>query len=165
MSSDTLQSEIASIRSGDKEIGKLLLAEVIRNDPRNETAWLWMSSVIDTDEQRRYCLERVLQINPHNETARQGSVAKSTRNEVQRAPGAALGPPDGASLFLPIGGRQAPLLEVQYGESDCTLGPKKYNSVVVKVLLNNPTAHNSNHGGTEITEIPIKTSVFSVSPW
>jgi len=48
MSSDTLQSAIASIRSGDKDTGKLLLAEVIRGDPRNETAWLWMSAVIDT---------------------------------------------------------------------------------------------------------------------
>jgi Tfp pilus assembly protein PilF len=59
MSSVTLQSAIASIRSGDTETGKLLLSEVIRNDPRNETAWLWMSSVIDTHEHRRFCLERI----------------------------------------------------------------------------------------------------------
>jgi hypothetical protein len=72
MMSDNLQRAIAAIRSGDKEAGKLLLAEVIRNDPRNETAWLWMSSVIDTDEHRRDCLERVLVINPHNETAQRG---------------------------------------------------------------------------------------------
>jgi hypothetical protein len=70
--SENLQRAIAAIRSGDKETGQRLLAEVIRNDPRNETAWLWMSSVIDSDEHRRYCLERVLQTNPHNETARQG---------------------------------------------------------------------------------------------
>jgi hypothetical protein len=34
MSSDTLQSAIAFIRSGDKETGKLLLAELICNDQR-----------------------------------------------------------------------------------------------------------------------------------
>jgi Tfp pilus assembly protein PilF len=68
--SDSLHRAIAAIRSGDKETGQRLLAEVIRNDPRNETAWLWMSSVIDTDEHRRDCLERVLAFNPHNETAR-----------------------------------------------------------------------------------------------
>ena len=70
--SDNLQRAIAAIRSGDKETGKRLLAELIRNDPRNETAWLWMSSVIDSDERRRTCLERVLAINPRNETAKQG---------------------------------------------------------------------------------------------
>ncbi len=72
MMSETLQRAITEIRSGDKETGQRLLAEVIRNDPRNETAWLWMSSAIDSDDHRRYCLERVLAINPQNQTARQG---------------------------------------------------------------------------------------------
>jgi hypothetical protein len=44
-------------------------------------------------------------------------------------------------------------------------GAYQRKSVVVKVLLNNPTPHNSNHGGTEITEKPIRNSVFSVSLW
>ncbi len=69
--SETLQRAITEVRSGDKEIGQRLLAEVIRNDPRNETAWLWMSSAIDSDERRRYCLQRVLALNPQNQTARQ----------------------------------------------------------------------------------------------
>jgi hypothetical protein len=77
--SDDLQRAIAAIRSGDKETGKRLLAEVIRNEPRNETAWLWMSSVIGTTEHRRTCLERVLTINPHNETARRGLEALAQR--------------------------------------------------------------------------------------
>ena len=69
---ETLQRAITAIRSGDNETGQRLLAEVIRNEPRNEAAWLWMSSVIDSDQHRRDCLERVLAINPHNETAQRG---------------------------------------------------------------------------------------------
>jgi hypothetical protein len=68
----TLQQAIAAIKAGDKAAGRRLLAEVIRNDPRNEAAWLWMSAVLDSDEQRRTCLERVLAINPASATARQG---------------------------------------------------------------------------------------------
>ncbi len=68
----TLQQAIAAIKAGDKAAGRRLLAEVIRNDPRNEAAWLWMSAVLDSDEQRRTCLERVLAINPDSATARQG---------------------------------------------------------------------------------------------
>jgi RNA polymerase subunit RPABC4/transcription elongation factor Spt4 len=79
--SDNLQRAIAAIRSGDKETGKRLLAEVIRDDPRNETAWLWMSAVIDSDEHRRTCLERVLAINPRNETARRGMEALGQKHE------------------------------------------------------------------------------------
>ncbi len=67
-----LQQAIAAIKAGDKAAGRRLLAEVIRGDPRNEAAWLWMSAATDSDEQRRACLERVLAINPGNPTARRG---------------------------------------------------------------------------------------------
>ena len=77
MLSSTLQTAIASVHSGDKETAQRLLAQVIRDDPQNATAWLWMSSVTDSDEHRRYCLEQVLTINPHNETAQRGLEALS----------------------------------------------------------------------------------------
>jgi hypothetical protein len=83
--SDTLQRAIAAIRSGDNELGERLLADVIRSDPRNETAWLWMSAVIDSDEHRRDCLKRVLAINPNNETARRGLEALKQSAEPPRA--------------------------------------------------------------------------------
>lgn len=67
-----LARAIAAIRTGEKERGRLMLAEIIRGDPRNEAAWLWMSAVLDSDAQRRECLERVLAFNPHNETALHG---------------------------------------------------------------------------------------------
>jgi hypothetical protein len=70
--SDNLQRAIATIRAGDKATGKLLLAQVLQAEPGNQTAWLWMSAVVDTDEERVQCLERVLAINPNNETAKQG---------------------------------------------------------------------------------------------
>ena len=77
MSSSTLQTAIAAVHSGDKETAQRLLEQVIRDDPQNATAWLWMSSVTDSDEHRRYCLEQVLTINPHNETAQRGLEALS----------------------------------------------------------------------------------------
>ncbi len=67
-----LRRAIAAVKAGDKAAGRRLLAAVLRDDPRNEAAWLWMSAATDSDEQRRACLERVLAINPDNPTARQG---------------------------------------------------------------------------------------------
>jgi flagellar basal body-associated protein FliL len=90
-----LQQAIEIIKKGDKETGKQLLERVIRNDPSNETAWLWMSAVVDTDEERQRCLERVLAINPNNELARQGlealrqkQVAKPPQPEPTPSPSA-----------------------------------------------------------------------------
>lgn len=86
MSADTLQSAIAPIRSGDQGAGKLLLAEVIRDEPGNETAWLWTSSTVDSNQQRRERLEQVLGINPHNETARRGGLEALSQKQVEQPP-------------------------------------------------------------------------------
>ncbi len=73
--SDTLEQAIAAIKAGDKSMGGQLLNQVLQTDPRNETAWLWMTAVVGSDEERRKILEYVLSINPDNETAR-NSLAK-----------------------------------------------------------------------------------------
>lgn len=68
----SLELAIIAIRSGRKEEGRQLLNLLIQQNPNNEHAWLWMSSVVDTDEQRARCLYHVLAINPENEVARKG---------------------------------------------------------------------------------------------
>jgi len=72
---EKLTQAISLLKTGDKQAGRLLLAEVLQEDPENERAWLWMSSVVDPDDERRYCLEQVLHINPANEAARRGLAA------------------------------------------------------------------------------------------
>ncbi len=72
MNNDFLQQAIDAIKSGHAATGKRLLIGVLQNDPYNETAWLWMSSVYTALDQRRMCLRRVLEINPSNETAKRG---------------------------------------------------------------------------------------------
>jgi hypothetical protein len=58
-----------ALDQGNKEAARKLLAEALRAHPRSETAWLWLSAVVDTPDQKRDCLERVLKINPQNELA------------------------------------------------------------------------------------------------
>lgn len=70
--SDKLQQAITLIESGDKQNGRRLLAEILEAEPRNEQAWLWMSGVVTNGEQRRDCLEQVLEINPNNQSAKKG---------------------------------------------------------------------------------------------
>jgi tetratricopeptide (TPR) repeat protein len=42
----------AALKAGDRERAQRLLAQAIRLDPRNERAWLWMSGVVTSPEQR-----------------------------------------------------------------------------------------------------------------
>jgi len=67
-----LQQAITAIKAGDKPASQRWLAQALQENPCDETAWVWMSALVETDAQRRDCLTRVLAINPNNETARRG---------------------------------------------------------------------------------------------
>jgi outer membrane protein assembly factor BamB len=68
--SDKMQRAITAIKAGDTATGRKLLGELLKDNPEYEDAWMWMTAVVQTREKRLYCLERVLKINPNNETAR-----------------------------------------------------------------------------------------------
>jgi hypothetical protein len=66
-----LQQARMAIRIGDKATAQQLLHQVVHANPGNETAWLWLSAIIGDPEKERYCLQRVLTINPENEKAQE----------------------------------------------------------------------------------------------
>jgi hypothetical protein len=113
--SDLLNRAIDAARSGNHPVARQLLADVLRHEPRNETAWLWMAGVAGDDARRRECLERVLAINPHNQAARRGlgqlqpppadpTSPSAARPAIEPAPVTRLAPePTNESIFrLPV---------------------------------------------------------------
>jgi hypothetical protein len=71
----TLKQAVSAAKAGRKLEARDLLEAVLDADDRNEQAWLWMSGVTDSDEERVICLENVLTVNPHNEAAKKGLAA------------------------------------------------------------------------------------------
>jgi hypothetical protein len=67
---DRLTQAITLIKAGNKADGGALLASLVRENPKNETAWLWLSACVATNEQKIYCLKKVIEINPDNDVAR-----------------------------------------------------------------------------------------------
>jgi uncharacterized protein DUF6232 len=67
----TLRLAKQALQAGDKRAGIDLILQVIRQNPHNETAWLWLSALEDDPQKERDCLARVLEIDPDNESARQ----------------------------------------------------------------------------------------------
>ncbi len=67
-----LNKAIIAAKAGRKVEARQLLEAVLDADERNERAWLWLSGVVDSDEERAICLENVLSINPDNQPARKG---------------------------------------------------------------------------------------------
>jgi hypothetical protein len=67
-----LQAGIAAAREGRRAEARALLMQALQTNSRSEQAWLWMSAVVETNAERQACLEQVLAINPHNQTAQVG---------------------------------------------------------------------------------------------
>jgi thioredoxin-like negative regulator of GroEL len=57
-------------RQGNKSKAHALFRQAVEVDPYHEMVWLWLATVVDTDEDRRVCFENVLELNPTNLTAR-----------------------------------------------------------------------------------------------
>jgi DNA-directed RNA polymerase subunit RPC12/RpoP len=64
-----LEQAITAVQTGDLATGRRLLARFLREEPRNEEAWLWLSTAVDDLAERTDCLRRVLALNPHNRLA------------------------------------------------------------------------------------------------
>ncbi|MBN1318982.1 MAG: sortase [Anaerolineales bacterium] len=67
-----MATAIATAQQGENALAKSMFTTILQSDPENETAWLWMSQLVDADEHRIYCLIRVLMINPRHPAALAG---------------------------------------------------------------------------------------------
>ncbi|MEL6528147.1 MAG: hypothetical protein AAFQ07_20790, partial [Chloroflexota bacterium] len=67
-----VRAAVDAYKTGDKTEARTLLERAIEIDSYNETAWLWLSAVVDSKEEQQTCLENVLVINPESDRARQG---------------------------------------------------------------------------------------------
>lgn len=74
-SDELLRRGIEAAKAGQVVKAHRLLQQVVEREPQNEKAWLWLSGVVETDDQRSVCLQNVLAINPHNQAAQRGLTA------------------------------------------------------------------------------------------
>jgi hypothetical protein len=67
-----LREGIAAAKAGQRDRARGLLMRVVDLDEENVQAWLWLSGVVDTLEDRATCLDNVLVLDPDNQAARKG---------------------------------------------------------------------------------------------
>lgn len=69
MSDQKFMEAVTLVKAGDHERGQKLLMRIVRQNPYHERAWLWLVNTTPKKVNQIGCLERVLAINPENETA------------------------------------------------------------------------------------------------
>src|SRR5215213_1871007 len=55
---------VAAERDGDLATARQLFAQALLLDPASEVAWLWYATVAESPGERRYALNRAVQIHP-----------------------------------------------------------------------------------------------------
>jgi Tol biopolymer transport system component len=60
---------IRAARAGQTKTAQAILADLVRDDPDNEQAWLWLATTVEDVEHKISCLQQALRINPNNEEA------------------------------------------------------------------------------------------------
>ncbi|MBE7556363.1 MAG: tetratricopeptide repeat protein [Anaerolineales bacterium] len=63
---------IGAAKTSQRERARQLLLRVTELDETNITAWLWLSTVLDSLAEKQVCLENVLTLDPDNKAARAG---------------------------------------------------------------------------------------------
>lgn len=89
MREDTLlQQAMSAVRAGRELTARDIFLEVLELNPRNETAWVWLTGLLDDLDDCIYACEQVLEINPShasvNQYLSQLMVEKKKRLEEQR---------------------------------------------------------------------------------
>jgi tetratricopeptide (TPR) repeat protein len=79
-----LTDGITAAKAGKRAEARELLLRAVEADENNVRAWLWLSGVVTTLEDRETCLQNVLALDPENEAAQRG--LEKVRADIEAAP-------------------------------------------------------------------------------
>ncbi len=71
MDDNLIQQAVGLIQVGDKNGAIKVLKAIVTIDPKNENAWLWLAACFNEPENKIGSLQKVLEINPNNQKAKQ----------------------------------------------------------------------------------------------
>ncbi len=107
---ERLREGIAAAKAGQRERARDLLMRVVEEDEDNLAAWLWLSGMVDSLDDREVCLENALELDPGNDAARKGLALVRRQKGTQQPPDAGRGSPMTAPPRAqpPVGDAQPP---------------------------------------------------------
>jgi Tfp pilus assembly protein PilF len=76
---EVLEYAVEAINQGDLQQGRHLLTWVLRQEPNNHFAWLWMPACLTDERQKQECYRRISQLEPAaSSSSYNGSLAYTT---------------------------------------------------------------------------------------
>ena len=84
MEDNRLSPAIQLAKAGHKKEARRLLEAILKDNPNNATAWLWMSDVAGDNREKISFLKSVLNIDPENVFARKGLLQLGVEPEIKQ---------------------------------------------------------------------------------
>lgn len=114
---DELQRQgLTALKAGDKARAQALFAQIVKADPRNERAWLYLAATVKNPDEQRYCLQRVLALDPNNAQA-QRALATLDNPQSVAAPSTATAIDDDSDN-VPVEQVQATIAALHHAEEE-----------------------------------------------
>ena len=98
----TLKHVDELIKDGREDEARGILIQILKQNPADDEAWVWLASITADREKRQKCLEEALKHNPNNATAKR-VLQKMTA------------PPVGPHTEKPKAGKVTPMVHVMCG--------------------------------------------------
>lgn len=73
------KAALEAVEQGQTVRARDLFTRLLRSDSSKAEYWLWMSTLVETNQERIYCLESALRAEPDNEAAKHGLVILGAR--------------------------------------------------------------------------------------
>lgn len=90
---------IEAAEQGDAVTAHKLLTDVVMRDEQNLDAWLWLSRVVDSADDREVCYENILTLDPENAIALDGlELLRQARAAAEERPWDEVAPDDGEAF-------------------------------------------------------------------
>ncbi|MDW8327359.1 MAG: tetratricopeptide repeat protein, partial [Anaerolineales bacterium] len=74
MSVEMFNEAIRAAKSGQRRRARDLLTRLIKTDPEKVDYWVWLSSVVDSEKEQLFCLQKAIKLDPNSIAARRGLV-------------------------------------------------------------------------------------------
>ncbi|MBN2503009.1 MAG: hypothetical protein JXB38_19675 [Anaerolineales bacterium] len=100
MIDDPLTQAVQLINTGEKQKAQVILSKYLNNNRDSEEGWLLLARCMEEDDKKRFCLNKVLEVNPQNEGALK-MVAKLDEATGSYPPVESLVSPKDATLQIP----------------------------------------------------------------
>jgi hypothetical protein len=140
---ELVKQGISLFHGGDRGQAASSFHQATRANPRNQAAWLWLAQCVDSDEDKRQCLEQAHRIDPKSKAGQRAQAELDRLPPELELPPLPPAPPASPDYAQPNAGTVAPTVQPQTAQSSVLqrlVGIITFKSVLYREIAHDTSA-------------------------